>query len=141
MYKLSQRSRKKLRHVHYDLSTFVYEWLRTTDISIIEGWRSPEKQKEMCEKGFSKLLIGNHNYINPSNNKCSLAVDIYPYPLEIDAWEISGLSQWEKFCNEGQELADYMHKKKLIYFKIQNRNISMNGLTAQSACPRDYIRI
>ena len=77
MYKFSQRSLNNLKNVDERLVRICNELIKRVDFTVIEGFRSLERQKEMYDKGFSKIdgisKKGKHNY-NPS-----LAVDIIPY--------------------------------------------------------------
>ena len=77
MYKFSQRSLDNLKNVDERLVRICNELIKRVDFTVIEGFRSLERQKEMYDKGFSKIdgisKKGKHNY-NPS-----LAIDIIPY--------------------------------------------------------------
>jgi peptidoglycan L-alanyl-D-glutamate endopeptidase CwlK len=77
MYKFSQRSLDNLKNVDERLVRICNELIKRIDFAVIEGFRSLERQKEMYDKGFSKIdgisKKGKHNY-SPS-----LAIDIIPY--------------------------------------------------------------
>ena len=77
MYKFSQRSLDNLKNVDERLVIICNELIKRVDFTVIEGFRSPERQKELFDKGFSKIdgisKKGKHNY-SPS-----LAIDIIPY--------------------------------------------------------------
>ena len=77
MYKFSQRSLDNLKNVDERLVRICNELIKRVDFTVIEGFRSPERQKELYDKGFSKIdgisKKGKHNY-SPS-----LAIDIIPY--------------------------------------------------------------
>lgn len=77
MYKFSQRSLDNLKNVDERLVRICNELIKRVDFTVIEGFRSPERQKELFNKGFSKIdgisKKGKHNY-SPS-----LAIDIIPY--------------------------------------------------------------
>jgi hypothetical protein len=77
MYKFSQRSLDNLKNVDERLVRICNELIKRVDFTVIEGFRSLERQKEMYDKGFSKIdgisKKGKHNY-SPS-----LAIDIIPY--------------------------------------------------------------
>lgn len=77
MYKFSQRSLDNLKNVDERLVRICNELIKRIDFAVIEGFRTPERQKELYDKGFSKIdgisKKGKHNY-NPS-----LAIDIIPY--------------------------------------------------------------
>lgn len=77
MYKFSQRSLDNLKNVDERLVRICNELIKRVDFTVIEGFRTPERQKELYDKGFSKIdgitKKGKHNY-SPS-----LAIDIIPY--------------------------------------------------------------
>lgn len=77
MYKFSKRSLDNLKNVDERLVRICNELIKRVDFTVIEGFRSLERQKEMYDKGFSKIdgisKKGKHNY-SPS-----LAIDIIPY--------------------------------------------------------------
>ena len=77
MYKFSQRSLDNLKNVDERLVRICNELIKRIDFTVIEGFRTPERQKEMYDKGFSKIdgisKKGKHNY-SPS-----LAIDIIPF--------------------------------------------------------------
>ena len=77
MYKFSQRSLDNLKNVDERLIRICNELIKRIDFTVIEGFRTPERQKELYDKGFSKIdgitKKGKHNY-SPS-----LAIDIIPY--------------------------------------------------------------
>lgn len=77
MYKFSQRSLDNLKNVDERLVKICNELIKRTDFAVIEGHRSLERQKELYDKGFSKIdgisKKGKHNYFP------SLAIDIIPY--------------------------------------------------------------
>lgn len=77
MYKFSQRSLDNLKNVDERLVRICNELIKRVDFTVIEGFRSLERQKELFDKGFSKIdginKKGKHNY-SPS-----LAIDIIPY--------------------------------------------------------------
>ena len=77
MYKFSQRSLDNLKNVDERLVRICNELIKRVDFTVIEGFRSLERQKELYDKGFSKIdgisKKGKHNY-SPS-----LAIDIIPF--------------------------------------------------------------
>ena len=77
MYKFSQRSLNNLKNVDERLVRICNELIKRIDYTVIEGFRTPERQKELYDKGFSKIdgisKKGKHNY-SPS-----LAIDIIPF--------------------------------------------------------------
>lgn len=77
MYKFSKRSLDNLKNVDERLVRICNELIKRIDFTVIEGFRTPERQKELYANGFSKIdgisKKGKHNY-SPS-----LAIDIIPY--------------------------------------------------------------
>ena len=77
MYSFSQRSLDNLKNVDERLVRICNELIKRIDFAVIEGFRTPERQKELFDKGFSKIdgisKKGKHNY-SPS-----LAIDIIPF--------------------------------------------------------------
>ena len=62
MYKLSQRSRNRLRGVHPDLIAVVELAITITevDFTVLEGVRTVERQKELVAAGASRTLDSRH---------------------------------------------------------------------------------
>jgi len=62
MHILSERSKKNLLGVHPDLQGVVGPALRmcTIDFAVIEGLRTPERQKQLVASGASKTLNSRH---------------------------------------------------------------------------------
>lgn len=81
-YKFGSSSQKRLAELHPHLLHILTKALGKSliDFTIIEGYRSPERQNQLYRMGKSKIdgfsRKGKHNY-NPS-----LAVDITPYPID-----------------------------------------------------------
>lgn len=77
MFNFSKRSLENLKNVDGRLVKICNELIKEYDFTVIEGYRTLERQKELYEQGFSqidgKTKKGKHNY-NPS-----LAIDIVPY--------------------------------------------------------------
>ena len=77
MYSFSQRSITNLENVDERLKSICFELIKVIDFTVIEGYRTRERQKELFDKGFSKIdgisKKGKHNYF-PSR-----AIDIIPY--------------------------------------------------------------
>lgn len=77
MYNFSKRSLSNLMNVDEKLVLICHELIKRIDFTVIEGYRTRERQKELFDKGFSKIdgisKKGKHNYF-PSR-----AVDIIPY--------------------------------------------------------------
>lgn len=62
MYKLGARSRQRLKGVHEDLVKVVERAIEITtiDFTVLEGLRTPERQKALYEAGASQTLNGRH---------------------------------------------------------------------------------
>ena len=79
MPKYGKRSIHNLSTAHSALVILFSEVIKYFDCSIIEGSRSVERQKELFDKGFSKIdgktKKSKHNFMP------SLAVDVVPYPI------------------------------------------------------------
>ena len=77
MYNFSQRSLNNLKNVDSRLVDICNELIKRVDFTVIEGYRTIERQQELYKQGFSQLdginKKGKHNY-SPS-----LAIDIIPY--------------------------------------------------------------
>jgi peptidoglycan L-alanyl-D-glutamate endopeptidase CwlK len=87
MNKLSNKSKEVYNTLHPKLQLIIDHVLTVTDISLIEGIRSAEKQNEYYQSGKSKLHWPNsrHNRTNDSTLDkmefdISDAVDLVPYP-------------------------------------------------------------
>jgi len=76
----SQRSQDRLNSCHPRLIKLFEEVVKYYDCTILEGYRTPERQKELVEQGFSKTLDSRHA------RKPSLAVDVIPYPFKSSDW-------------------------------------------------------
>lgn len=87
MNTFSEVSLERLNSCHPALQKLAHHVLREMDISIIEGWRSPERQLQLHEDNLTKVLVSKHNHRLelPSGEKVpwSLAMDIAPYPVDF----------------------------------------------------------
>jgi peptidoglycan L-alanyl-D-glutamate endopeptidase CwlK len=96
MYNFSQRSLNNLKNVDERLVKICNELIKRIDFTVIEGHRSLERQKELFDKGFSKIdgisKKGKHNY-SPS-----LAIDIIPYKKGLNPFD--GTKESEKMFND-----------------------------------------
>lgn len=74
----SANSINQLSTCHPELQRLFYEVIKHRDCSVTEGFRNKEKQNEAYAKGNSdkKWPDGKHNKYP------SLAVDVYPYPID-----------------------------------------------------------
>lgn len=76
MYKFGKRSRERLRGVNVKLVNVLNELIKMMDVTVIEGLRSADRQKELLAKGATKVKYSKHME--------GKAVDIAPYPID---WE------------------------------------------------------
>jgi peptidoglycan L-alanyl-D-glutamate endopeptidase CwlK len=76
MYKFGKRSRERLRGVNVKLINVLNELIKMMDVTVIEGLRSADRQKELLAKGATKVKYSKHME--------GKAVDIAPYPID---WE------------------------------------------------------
>jgi len=76
MYKFGRRSRERLKGVDVRLVNVLNELIKMMDVTIIEGLRSAERQKELLAKGATKVKYSKHME--------GKAVDLAPYPID---WE------------------------------------------------------
>jgi peptidoglycan L-alanyl-D-glutamate endopeptidase CwlK len=62
MYKLGARSKQRLKGVHEDLCKVVDRAIEisTVDFTVLEGLRTPERQKTLMESGASQTLNSRH---------------------------------------------------------------------------------
>ena len=74
MYKFGKRSRNRLKGVDSRLVNVLNELIKIMDVTVIEGLRSAERQKELLAKGASKVKYSKHME--------GKAVDIAPYPID-----------------------------------------------------------
>lgn len=80
MPKFSAASESRLSTCHYKLQDLFNEVVKKYDCSVIEGYRSSERQEELYRQGKSKVQAGDSKH----NFSPSLAVDVAPYPID---WE------------------------------------------------------
>jgi hypothetical protein len=76
MPKFGRKSRGVLEGLNEDLQELLSEAIKYVDISLIEGRRSLERQKELKKLGSTKTLDSKHLK--------GEAVDLAPYPID---WE------------------------------------------------------
>ena len=74
MYKFGRRSRERLKGVDVRLVNVLNELIKMMDVTIIEGLRSAERQKELLAKGATKVKYSKHME--------GKAVDLAPYPID-----------------------------------------------------------
>ena len=74
MYKFGKRSRDRLRGVDVRIINILNELIKIMDVTVIEGLRSADRQKELLAKGATKVKYSKH-----MDGK---AVDIAPYHID-----------------------------------------------------------
>jgi peptidoglycan L-alanyl-D-glutamate endopeptidase CwlK len=81
MYKLSQRSKDRLKGVHPDLVKVVEHAIEitTVDFAVLEGLRTPERQKVLKDAGASQTLNSRH---------------ITGHAVDLGAW-VDGEVRWD----------------------------------------------
>lgn len=80
MPEFSNRSRAKLDSCHRDLQLICERVIAHVDFTVLEGYRSGDRQNELFRQGKSKLKSGQSKH----NSDPSRAVDIAPYPIDWD---------------------------------------------------------
>lgn len=83
MFKFSKRSEDRLYRCHPELQRLFNEVIRHYDCSILEGYRSNERQERLFKEGSTKLRGGQSKH----NQMPSFAVDVVPYPVRWDKVE------------------------------------------------------
>ena len=76
MPKFGKRSKDRLKGVNPKLVNILNELIKIMDVTIIEGLRTEERQKELLAQGKSKTKYSKHLE--------GKAVDLAPYPID---WE------------------------------------------------------
>ena len=74
MFKFGKRSKQRLKGVDAKLVNVLNELIKIMDVTVIEGLRSEERQKERLAKGATKVKYSKHME--------GKAVDIAPYPID-----------------------------------------------------------
>ena len=74
MRRFSQKSLDRLEGVDQQLRALAFKALEVQDLTILEGVRSMEKQKQLFREGKSKTLDSKH--------LSGKAIDIAPYPID-----------------------------------------------------------
>ena len=76
MYRFGKRSKERLKGVKPELVNVLNELIKIMDVTIIEGLRTEERQKELVMSGASKTKYSKHLE--------GKAVDLASYPID---WE------------------------------------------------------
>jgi hypothetical protein len=76
MFKFGKRSKERLKGVNPKLVNVLNELIKIMDVTIIEGLRTEDRQKELLAQGKSKTKYSKHLE--------GKAVDLAPYPID---WE------------------------------------------------------
>lgn len=88
-YVLGARSKSNLEGVHPKLRAVVERAIQITkqDFTVIEGVRTPERQKELYAQGRTKpgpkvtWTLNSNHFVNPKTG-FGHAVDVVPFPLD-----------------------------------------------------------
>lgn len=104
MPKFSLQSEERLKTCHNNLYRLFEEVVKNYDCTIIEGYRSPEKQDEAFKNKKSKLKSGKHN-LTPS-----YAVDVSPYPIPANwgAKDYRELARFYHFAGYVKAKAEFL---------------------------------
>ncbi len=130
MFNFSKRSLENLKNVDGRLVKICNELIKEYDFTVIEGYRTPERQYELYKQGFSqidgKTKKGKHNY-SPA-----LAIDIIPYKVGYNPFNNSTESKLmfyelaHKFKNVAKRLnieiiwgGDWKTFKDLPHFELK----------------------
>ena len=111
MYSFSQRSLDNLKNADKRLVDICNELIKITDFTVIESYRSIERQQELFKKGFSKIdgikKKGKHNYFP------SLAIDIIPFKKGHNPFDGSKESDqmFEDLAKQFKEVAKQLNIK------------------------------
>ncbi|MBL4673301.1 MAG: hypothetical protein JKX81_13670 [Arenicella sp.] len=90
MNSYSHKSKQHLLECHVDLQVLFAFVLQTADHTVLEGYRSLQRQREKFLAAESKVQQGKHNTIP------SMAVDVSPYPIPVN-WGAGSRDEYEKF--------------------------------------------
>ena len=74
MPRFGKTSKKRLEGVDTKLVNILNELIKIMDVTIIEGLRTEERQKELLKKGATKVKYSKHME--------GKAVDLSPYPID-----------------------------------------------------------
>ena len=77
MPKFGKRSQERLRGVDSSLVNVLNEAIKLMDLTILEGVRSKERQRELVAAGASKTMKSKHIR--------GEAVDVTPYPVDMES--------------------------------------------------------
>lgn len=90
MPSFSSKSKERLMTCEDRLQKIMFDAIAVMDFTILEGHRTVQRQKELLEKGVTKVEFSNHNY-TPSK-----AIDIAPWPIP-DNWGEGNSKEMAKF--------------------------------------------
>ena len=76
MPRYGKRSRERLKGVNAKLVNVLNELIKIMDVTIIEGLRTEERQKQLLKDGATKVKYSKHME--------GKAVDLAPYPVDWD---------------------------------------------------------
>lgn len=79
MYKFGKTSKRKLQECHPDLKRIANELIKMMDVTVLEGARTPERQKELVRTGMSKIMDSKHLI---QSDGYAHAMDLAPFPID-----------------------------------------------------------
>lgn len=97
------KSRENLSSCHPNLQRLFNAVIARWDCTVLEGYRTPERQAKLFEAGDTKVRWGRHNE-NPSK-----AVDVAPYPID---WK--NVQRFYRFAEYVRGVADAMGIRILL---------------------------
>lgn len=105
MNKFSKNSRKELNSCDPRLQSIFNKVLEIIDCTIIEGYRSTERQLQLYKSKDSEVSFGKHNFI-PSR-----AVDAASYPIDWDDTKKNDLKEFYYFAGIVKGVSESMGYK------------------------------
>lgn len=88
MPKFSQRSLRQLRTCHESLQMIFEEVIKHYDCTVLEGYRTEERQRALVDAAFSRTMKSAHR------TKPATGVDVAPYPV---SWKQEDLRRFYHF--------------------------------------------
>lgn len=105
MPNFSNKSLVKLESCHEDLQKLFHEVVKKFDCTIIEGYRTNEKQEELFKANKSKLRSGQSKH----NKNPSLAVDVAPYYQKTPHIDWNNIENFHLFAGYVLAKADQLN--------------------------------
>ncbi len=106
MPQFSVNSIERLKSCHHSLQQLFFAVILDYDCTVIEGYRSPQRQLELFNKKLSKVKYGKHNQVP------SMAVDVAPYlPGRGIPWPAYGSDTYHKDINQFYHFAGFVEAR------------------------------